>query len=187
MWGWLYHTLIVPADAWLGHFRLYVWLIGVIARFLNLGGLRIEMGEGLPFDTFKKRLHTADHLKRVAVRNTMRRTAATNCELILEDISGPLASRCPVKIKMNFSINAGGRELIPLAEFDERLDKTRPALSKPGLILVHFPINPLSDGKSYLDAGSYELSLLATSANTALTRVKCRLWLEDGFLKLHKL
>jgi hypothetical protein len=55
------------------------------------------------------------------------------------------------------------------------------------MILAHFPINPLSDGRSYLDAGSYELSLLATSADTPAVRIKLRLSLSNGFLSLNEI
>jgi hypothetical protein len=106
---------------------------------------------------------------------------------VLEHISGSFSARCPVKRKPNFSINAGATEYLPVAAFDERIDKTRPPPSEPGSILLHFPINPLSDGNSYLDAGSYELSLLATSAETGPDRARCRLSVEDGLLTLQRI
>jgi hypothetical protein len=156
-----------------------LWTGGIPSDALAIG-----IGDGPPFDSYKDRIHLRNHLVSVGITNRMVRQPATNCELILERITGPLSACCPVKIKTNFVLNAGATEYIPLAEFDERIDRTRPAPSKPGLIMVHFPINQLSDRRSYLDAGSYELTLLATSADTPATRVTCRLILEDGFLSL---
>jgi hypothetical protein len=143
--------------------------------------IRIELGEGMPFDKFKESLHTQNHLISVGVAA---RKTVTNCKLTLENITGPFTTRCPITIRSNFTINAGDTEYIPFAEFTERLDRSRPAPSKPGLIRVDFPVNPLSDGKSYLDAGWYDLALLATAAETAPTRMKCRLAVNDGFLSL---
>jgi hypothetical protein len=153
--------------------------------------LRIEIGDGAPFNTYVERLHTKTHLVRIAVVNGIQGKAVTNCQLRLEQITGPSSDRCPVAIKQNFIINGGATEYIPLAEFDERIDKSRPAPSKPGLIRLYFPLTrPLSKGISYLDAGSagsYELTLLATSAETPPARQRCRLVLGDGFLSLQRL
>jgi hypothetical protein len=104
-----------------------------------LEAIKIGVGEGPPFDTFTQSLHTRNHLIKIAV--TTRKTA-TSCRVILEHITGPLSSRCPVIIRANFTINAGDTEYVPIAEFTERLDTSRPAPSTPGLIQVHFPINP---------------------------------------------
>jgi hypothetical protein len=143
--------------------------------------IRIIVGTGTPFDKFKESIYTRNHLIQIAV--TARRTS-TNCRVILEHITGSLSSHCPVIIRANFTINAGDTEYVPIAEFAERLNTSRPAPSDPGLIQVHFPINPLSDGKSYMDVGAYELSVLATSAETAATRIRCRLAVDDGLLTL---
>jgi hypothetical protein len=150
--------------------------------------LRIEIGDGAPFNTYVERLHTKTHLLRIGVVNGIQGKAVTNCQLRLERITGPSSDRCPVTIKQNFIINGGATEYIPLAEFDERINKSRPAPSKPGLIRLYFPLTrPLSNGISYLDAGSYELTLLATSAETPPARQRCRLVLGDGFLSLQRL
>jgi hypothetical protein len=107
-----------------------------------LEAIRLIVGEGAPFDKFTESLYTRNHLIQIAV--TARRTA-TNCRVILEHITGPLSSRCPIIIRANFTINAGDTEYVSIAEFAERLNTFRPAPSEPGLIQVHFPINPLSD------------------------------------------
>jgi hypothetical protein len=150
--------------------------------------LRIEIGDGAPFNTYVNRLHTKTHLIRIGVVNGIQGKAVTNCQLRLEQITGPSSDRCPVTIKQNFIINGGASEYIPFVEFDERINKAAPAPSKPGLIRLHFPLTrPLSNGISYLDAGSYELTLLATSAETPPARQTCRLVLEDGSLSLQRL
>jgi len=150
--------------------------------------LTIEISDGAPFNTYTKGLHTKTHLIRIGIVNGIYDRAVTNCQLRLEQITGPFSDQCPVTIKQNFTINGGAREYIPFVEFDERIDKDRPAPSKPGLIRLYFPLTrPLSNGISYLDAGSYELTLLATSAETPPARQKCRLALEDGFLSLQRL
>jgi hypothetical protein len=150
--------------------------------------LRIEIGDGALFNTYVERLHTKTHLIRIGVVNGIQGKAVTNCQLRLEQITGSSSERCPITIKQNFIINGGVTEYIPLAEFDERINKSRPAPSKPGLIRLHFPLTrPLSNGISYLNAGSYELTLLATSAETPPASQKCRLVLEDGFLSLQRL
>jgi|HubBroStandDraft_6_1064221.scaffolds.fasta_scaffold40733_3 hypothetical protein len=150
--------------------------------------LTIEISDGAPFNIYKKRLHIKTHLIRIGVVNGIYDHAVTNCQLHLEHISGPFSDQCPVTIKQNFTINGAAREYIPFVEFDERINKDMPAPSKPGLITLYFPLTrPLSNGISYLDAGSYELTLLATSAETPPARQKCRLVLEDGFLSLQRL
>jgi hypothetical protein len=155
---------------------------------LPSNALTIEISDGAPFNTYTKRLHTKTHLVRIGVVNGIYDHAVTNCQLRLEQITGPFSDQCPVTIKQNFTINGGAREYIPFVEFDERINKDRPAPSKPGLIRLYFPLTrPLSNGISYLDAGSYELTLLATSAETPPARQKCRLVLEDGFLSLQRL
>jgi hypothetical protein len=150
--------------------------------------LRIEIGDGAPFNTYVNRLYTKTHLIRIGVVNGIQGKAVANCQLHLEQITGPSSDRCPVTIKQNFTINGGASEYIPFVEFDEPINKAAPAPSKPGLIGLHFPLTrPLSNGISYLDAGYYELTLLATSAETPPARQRCRLVLEDGFLSLQRL
>jgi hypothetical protein len=150
--------------------------------------LTIEISDGAPFNTYTKELYTKTHLIRIGIVNGIYDRAVTNCQLRLEQITGPFSDQCPVTIKQNFTINGGAREYIPFVEFDERIDKDRPAPSKPGLIRLYFPLTrPLSNRISYLDAGSYELTLLATSAETPPARQKCRLVLEDGLLSLQRL
>jgi hypothetical protein len=168
--------LLIPARPWLGRVFRY-----------RKQGLSIETGEGGPFDTYQTHLHTRTHLIRVRISNNMSR-AATNCEFVLENITGPLTARCPVYIKRGFILNPSAGEYIDIAEFDERIDDERPYPSKPGLIRVHFPINPLSSGNSYLDAGvgSYGLTFIATAAESAAVKMKCRLWLDRGLMKLEK-
>jgi len=137
-------------------------------------GLRIEIGNGPPFDFYTSRLHTQTHLIRVGITNGITDRAVTNCEFILEEINDPSIRHCPALIKQNFIINGGATDYIPIADFDERIDTTRPAPNKPGQIRLHFPfIRKLSDGYSYLPAGSYKLTLKATSAETAPAIVKC--------------
>jgi hypothetical protein len=99
-----------------------------------LEAIKIGVGEGAPRDTFTESLHTRNHLIKIAV--TTRKTA-TSCRVILEHITGPVSSRCPVIIRANFTINAGDTEYLPIAEFVERLDTSHPPPSKPGLIQVH--------------------------------------------------
>jgi hypothetical protein len=150
--------------------------------------LAIEIGDDARFNTYAKRLYTKTHLIRIGVVNRTKDKAITNCQLLLEHITGSHSDSCPVIIKQNFIVNGGATEYIPLVEFDERIDKATPAPSKPGLIQLHFPLTrPLSNGISYLDAGSYELTLLATSAETPPARQRCRLVLGDGFLSLQRL
>jgi hypothetical protein len=155
---------------------------------ISSDALTIEIGDGAPFNTYVERLHTKTHLIRIGVVNGIQDKAVTNCQLRLEHITGPSSDRCPVIIKQNFTINGGATEYIPLVEFVERIDKATPAPSRLGRIRLHFPLTrPLSNGISYLDAGSYELTLMATSAETPPARQKCRLMLADGFLNLQRL
>jgi hypothetical protein len=84
-------------------------------------------------------------------------------------------------------LNPGVSEYIKIAEFDERINDERPAPSKPGLIRLHFPINPLSDGNSYTDAGPYKLSLKLTAAESGAAKIRCCLCVENGFLKLRRI
>jgi hypothetical protein len=76
---------------------------------LPSNALTIEISDGAPFNTYTKRLHTKTHLIRICVVNGVYDHAVTNCQLRLEQITGPFSDRCPVKIKRNFTINGGER------------------------------------------------------------------------------
>jgi hypothetical protein len=93
--------------------------------------LTIEISDGAPFNTYTKELYTKTHLIRIGIVNGIYDRAVTNCQLSLEQITGPFSDQC--------------------------------------------------------DAGSYELTLLATSAETPPARQKCRLVLENGLLSLQRL
>lgn len=150
-------------------------------------GIRLVFGTGEPFDQFRDRIHLRDHTIRVRVENASSSKALTNCELLLSAITGTLAQRCPVKIKENFSLNPGGFEYVPIASFSEAKSHA-PVISYGGPEL-HFQINPLSDGKSYMeDSTPHDLTLVATAAESRSHTRRCKIWVEGNrLLKLDPL
>jgi len=79
-------------------------------------------------------------------------------------------------------LNPGAKEFVDFVDAEEAT--TGLSSSKPATIRAHFPINPLSSGESYLDDQPYDISLIATAAESSPFRVACRLWFEGGVLKL---
>ena len=143
-------------------------------------GIEIVLGSGSPFDHYRSHIHYKTHRIRVCVRNSSQTTSLTNCQLTLENISGRLANRCPVPIKTGFNLNPGQVEYVDFVELDE--PSSTPSMG----IVAHFPINKLSNGKSYLDDGPYDLTLKATAAESSPDVVHCRLRVEDGMLRLER-
>jgi class 3 adenylate cyclase len=149
--------------------------------------IRLVLGVGAPFDRYKSRLHFKEHRILIGVENVSLVRQLTNCDVSVEQISGRLSHRCPVKIKSEFVLNPGAKEYIPFVEWDEVL--RGPSLHEssaggnPG-IEAYFPINPLSNGVSYLDDEPYDLVLRATAAESPPHEVRCRLWIENGVLRL---
>jgi hypothetical protein len=160
---------------------LAIWLVA------RLGGTRpticIIFGEGVPFDTFRNRLHSRERRIRVCVENRSRSQKLTNCFLELTSISGALAPRCPIKIKSDFTLNPHSEVYVAIASFKETGSK--PAVSD--LIRLYFPINELSDGRSYLeDASPHELCFTASAAESAPHIKNAILWIDGGVLKLEE-
>lgn len=119
--------------------------------------LSLEIGESPKLDEYRNRAHLRTHIIRIGVTNMITWKEATNCEFILEHISGWLGAKCPVVIRDKFSLNPRRTEYIPIVQFEERINPAQPAPTKPGPIRVLFPLNPNSEGNSYLEAGSYEI------------------------------
>jgi hypothetical protein len=148
-------------------------------------GIQIRIGTGAPFEHIRNRIHIRERTIRVGLENGSKSDRITNCDLILDKISGRLENRCPIKIVSGMAINPGAIEYIDFAWHEEAIRGPRP--SDPGTIRVTFPINKLSDGYSYLDDQPYDLVLKATCAEAAPHTLRCRLWLDDdGVLKLER-
>ena len=81
-------------------------------------------------------------------------------------------------------MNPGGYDYVAIASFDE----TSSGPSVSGVIELHFPINPLSDGRSYLeDSEPHVLTLVARAAESPPHLLVCRLELdESGKLRLNR-
>jgi hypothetical protein len=148
-------------------------------------GIRIVCGTGEPFDKTHTRLHMRDHCIRVLVENPSPSRSLTNCKLELTRISGALAQRCPVQIKPGFILNPGGKEYIEIASYEESRD-SHPRPNDPGMVELHFGINPLrSSGRSYLENNDpHDLVLTASAAESPPHVQNCRLWIKGGILTL---
>jgi len=172
--GWVFSppAIVTAAVRYFGEDRIFAltvifllssivtaFVVVIVAGYRNR--VTLEIGVGAPFDTYSESLHTKTHNIRVAVKNNSLSQRVTNCDLILENISGNLSKRCPVKVVGDLAVNAGAREFVGIADFDERINHKTPPPSKPGLITIHFPLNPLSSGKSYLDVGTYEMTFFS--------------------------
>jgi hypothetical protein len=150
-------------------------------------GISLLFGVGAPFDQYRSRIHFREHLIRIGIENRSFSQQLTNCEVTVEQISGRLSPRCPVKVKSGFTLNPGAKDFIPFVQWDEVIRGPSLHESSTGKdqgIEAFFPINPLSDGISYLDDQPYEILLRATAAESPPDLVKCRLWIENGALKL---
>jgi hypothetical protein len=150
-------------------------------------GISLILGAGAPFDQYKSRIHFREHVIRIGVENPSNKQPLTNCEVWVDQISGRLSHRCPVKVKSGFSLNPGAIEYIDFVQLDEAIKG--PPLSegphgKEQGIIAFFPINLLSNGQSYLDDQPYTITLKATAAESAPYRIDCDLWIESGALKL---
>lgn len=145
--------------------------------------IKIVIASGAPFDFFRQHLYTKNHLVRLGVHNSSSRQL-TNCELLLTKISGQLAQRCPVTIRSGFSLNPGATEYIDFVDFDETTSGP-PANVPPGIV-AHFPINQLSDGRSFLDDQPYDLTLQATAAESSPDVAVCTLAIVSGVLTLKR-
>jgi hypothetical protein len=149
----------------------------------TVANIRVILGTGAPFDILKNRLHTRNRLIRIGVQNLSTTQRLTNCEVILNSITGRLANKCPVKVEAGFSLNPGAIRYIDFVDFDETI--SGPPISNPPTIRAHFPINPLSNGESYLDDQPYDLVLKATAAETPSFTERYRLWIDQvGSLRL---
>ncbi|MBL6749384.1 MAG: hypothetical protein ISP90_02635 [Nevskia sp.] len=147
---------------------------------------RILIGSGTPFDVYRKNLHATTHTIRIGIKNNSDDKALTNCHLTVESISGKLASKCPVTIKSGFALNPGATEYFDFIEFDE-VETGKPALSHANAILAYFPINKLSNGKSYLDEQPYSVTLKLTAAECAPCVSDYRIWIQNGLMCLDEL
>ena len=147
-------------------------------------GIRIVLGKDAPYETYRQHLYHQTHLIKIRVVNKFARKKLTNCEIVLDQITGALSSRCPVPIKTGFTLNPGGSTYIEFVELRE--PRSGPPFSAPGAgIKAYFPINPLpSDKSSWLDDPPYTLTLIATAAESAMHRLQCRPLLDDGKVKL---
>jgi hypothetical protein len=145
--------------------------------------VRITLGESAPHETLRDHFYSKSRTVKIGVANTSNSVALTNCKVILESISGVFSGRTPLLIKSNFSLNPGDCEYLPIAHFEEMKPPSLPPEGRAG-IHVHFDINPLSDGSSYLDDTSYDLTIVATASESSPHRLRCRLWLDGGTLRL---
>jgi len=148
----------------------------------------IVFGTGGGFDTYEDKIHIRRHSVHIRLENRSPSRSLTDCGLTLAKISGSLGQRCPVKSETAFRLDPGASEYVPIASFDETI--SGPPASRPGTIQVHFPINLLANGESYLggEAAPYDLSLTATAAQSAPHTQRCRLWIDrSGNLRLAKL
>ena len=87
-----------------------------------------------------------------------------------------------------FELNPGAPKHLDFAAYDEAING--PPLSESGTkkhtIEARFPINPLSSGISYLDDEPYTIMLFASVAESEPCCIECRLWVEDGRLRLER-
>jgi hypothetical protein len=172
-------AIILCYDAW-------VWLSRFVRRRFEAHGISIVLGTASPFETYKASLHQRYHLIKVGLVNTSQSRALTNCRVQLENITGSLAHKCPVTIREGFILNPGASEYIELVGLNESGSEV--AYDSSGRkygIRAYFPINPLpSDKSSWLDDQPYTLTLLATAAESPPYRLTCRIYVENGGLKL---
>jgi hypothetical protein len=189
--GWLVVALAAIGGFVVGFFVVgfAIWAVRKHGG-LDLGRRRIRLifGVGDPFDQYRSRIHFREHRIRICLENRSSNRHLSNCEVTLEKITGRLSHRCPVSIKSGFTLNPGARTFIDFAQLDEA-NEGRPSLSegaggKQQGIVAFFPINPLSDGTSYLDDQPYDLLLKATAAESAPHLVESRLWIEGRAMKL---
>ncbi|MGA7676556.1 MAG: hypothetical protein WCA78_16105 [Rhizomicrobium sp.] len=144
--------------------------------------IKIITGTGAPFDFYRSHIHFKTHLVRVALVAERR---LTNCELRVEKISGRLAQLCPVIVEKGFDLNPGVPKYIDFVAYDEGV--SGPSLSSNHTIEAKFPINPLSNGVSYLDDQPYLLTLVASAAESIPYIADFRLWVDDaGHLKIEE-
>lgn len=146
--------------------------------------IQIVLGSEPPYQVVRPQLHGQRRTINIGVRNSSATSQLTNCALILESITGMLSDRCPVEVMSAKTINPDRPEYVPFVTFNESTTGPKPTDYRG--IVAHFPINPLSGGQSYLDHQPYDLTLVATAAQSAPFTKKCRLWVDDGILKLEE-
>jgi hypothetical protein len=163
-----------------------VFIRWLIARYRKSQpvGIHIILGQDAPFHTYRQHLHHRDHLIKIGVINSFHDKSLTNCEIILQRITGLLSDNCPCPIKSGFTLNPGATTYIELVELREPISGP-PFGARGAGIRAYFPINPLpSDKSSWLDDPPYTLTLMATAAESPPHRMECRLLLDDRVLKL---
>src|SRR5271166_5609374 len=148
-------------------------------------GIRVVIGSDAPFHNYKTKLYKRYHLIRIGIKNDSQDVALTNCEVELHTISGMFSQRCPIS-KSGFTLNPGAILYVDFVGLEESgSDAAYDAMDRKYGIRTYFPINPLpSDGSSWLDDQPYNISLLATAAESRPHRLDCRLFVEDGILML---
>lgn len=189
LWGWWVSGPIMAVCVLVAGWAFKPAVIDFYRRRVRpttvlLGGsdLDIVFGSGPPFDFYRSHIHFRTHLSRAAV---VSRKRMTNCELRLDKISGRLSQHVPVKIGSTFSLNPGVPEYIDFVSYDEAI--RGPAIHDPATIEAKFPINPLSNGVSYLDDQPYTMTLTASAAEARHPKqIDCRVWIEDDKLRIER-
>jgi hypothetical protein len=143
-------------------------------------------GAGAPFEEHKRGMFKISHIIRVGIENSSRTVRLTHCELTVESISGSLSRKCPVKVKEGISLNPRAKEYIDFVCFGEAIPGSPP--DDPPMIRAYFPINPqpILENRSYLDDQPYDLTLVATAAQSAPHTERCRLWVDKDKLRLER-
>jgi hypothetical protein len=164
-------------------------LSGMVLFFAFRNKMTIEVGADARYNKYRDRIHILDHTIRVGIKNNSMRRRISHCNLELTHISGSLSSRCPIAIASDLAVNAGAEEIRDFVTYPETTNEKSPPPDNPRLIHAHFPINPLpSNGQSYLDGGTYEITLLLSAEGTAPWRADYRLLLgPEGKLSLKRI
>ncbi len=178
-------AFVVAATVLTALYIVITWLGSRTVWKSSPRGIRVVIGSDAPFHNYKTKLYKRYHLIRIGIKNDSQDVALTNCEVELHTISGMFSQRCPIS-KSGFTLNPGAILYVDFVGLEESgSDAAYDAMDRKYGIRTYFPINPLpSDGSSWLDDQPYNISLLATAAESRPHRLDCRLFVEDGILML---
>jgi hypothetical protein len=145
----------------------------------ELSPLAIVVGEGYAFE---KNYSTPQAFVRrlgVALENHHATRTLRNCALTVMEASPPLGWSLPCQVGTPSDIDPGGRQLVVLASYREHGRDSEP--SRDTVVTI-------GDGITVAVAAGLETSMnvRATATDTPASEIRCRVWVDNGKLRIER-
>jgi hypothetical protein len=144
--------------------------------------LALSVGNDPPFaTTFVRALYAVQRTYKLKVENCHRQKLIARCKISITDISPSTGYVGPWTLKDEISLAAGEHAFIDLVNYGEALDAQKYDCADTLIILPTLGHQPILGIET-----PYLITIRATGTDAAFCDLRCKVWVENGTLKLEQ-